>query len=39
MTTLRTAQAESVARFAERPCRFIRAADPRVPLDAVDDLL
>jgi hypothetical protein len=36
---LRAASAEFVARFTERPDGFIRAADPRVLLDAVDDLL
>jgi hypothetical protein len=36
---LRVARADFVARFAERPYFFVRAATPQVLLDAVDDLL
>jgi hypothetical protein len=36
---LRMARARFVARFAERPYFFVRAATPQVLLDAVDDLL
>jgi len=37
--SLRSARAAFVARFAERPYHFIRAATPQVLLDQVDELL
>ena len=36
---LRAARAAFVARFTERPYYFVRAANPQVLLDQVDELL